>query len=475
MRVFDTSDEDWILVGLDGDYGFVPANYIEMASSVDQDKLEPSPLPPTLPTRPSAAAEAEEPPSSPHRQSSIASETSGAAATPASALAGVLQGRSRPDTAVPPPIQPVSPRQQYLSGESDEEQSPALPARPRSQSTLSDDHSARSPPIRATHRPEYEDEGSNRSSRIAPGGFHLYNINEMVSVMGKKKKMPTTLGVNLKTGVILIAPERAQDGPSQEWSADRMTHYSREGKHVFLELVRPSKSVDFHAGAKDTAEEIVGALGELSGAIRAEGLREVIMAGGGQVVQKKGSVLYDFMAQGDDEVTVAVGDEVIVVDDTKSDEWWQVRRLKNGKEGVVPSSYIEVTETIAPPTPTSGVNVGKSHVAQNRLEEERLTREAVRKDQRAAEVGPGMRLPERHSSLSARDSGNHSGLQRSKRENGRAEGSRGKSSESPRKKEHANSASRTLILNLLQSRIHRRSGPGRIGPSLSVSKRNSSA
>jgi hypothetical protein len=47
----------------------------------------------------------------------------------------------------------------------------------------------------------------------SPGGFHMYNINEMVSVMGKRKKMPTTLGINNATGVILIAPEKARDGP----------------------------------------------------------------------------------------------------------------------------------------------------------------------------------------------------------------------------------------------------------------------
>lgn len=259
----------------------------------------------------------------------------------------------------------------------------------------------------------------------------MYNINEMVSVMGKKKKMPTTLGVNLKTGVILIAPEKAQDGPTQEWTAEKMTHYSREGKHVFLELVRPSKSIDFHAGAKDTAAEIVSALGELSGAVKAEGLREVIAAGTGKGTRKRGQMLYDFMAQGEDEVTVGAGDEVMILDDTKSEEWWQVRRLKTGKEGVVPSSYVEILETINITTPsTSGINAGKSNVAQNREEEARLTRAAVKKDQKVAEVGPGMRLPERHSSLSTRDSGNQPAQQRSRRENGRGEMDQPKSSKS---------------------------------------------
>jgi len=164
--------------------------------------------------------------------------------------------------------------------------------------------------------------------------------------------------------------------------------------------VRPSKSIDFHAGAKDTAKEIVAALGEIAGASRAEGLREVIAAGTG-TGQKNGTMLYEFMAQGDDEVTVAAGDDVIVLDDTKSEEWWMVRRLKNGKEGVVPSSYVEITGVSSAPSASSytGVNAGKSVVEQNRLEEERMAREAAdrqaqrrrEESSRAQEVQPPTR------------------------------------------------------------------------------------
>ncbi|KAG7100541.1 Actin cytoskeleton-regulatory complex protein sla1 like [Verticillium longisporum] len=296
LSVYDASDEDWILVGLGDEYGFAPANYLEMQDGVTDAAAVPPPGPPSLPTR-----------------------------------------TSDTNTAEPPA--------QYL----------------------------------------------------ASGGFHMYNINEMVSVMGKRKKMPTVLGINLATGTILIAPERTQDGPTQEWTAEKMVHYSRETKHVFLELVKPSKSVDFHAGAKDTAEEIVSALGELAGAVRAQGLREEIFADAGKT-QKKGHVLYDFVAQGDDEVSVSVGDEVIILDDAKSDEWWQVRRLKNGREGVVPSSYIEATGITSPATRASNPNAGLSTVEQNRLEEIRLTKEAMKAAQ--------------HDTQS----------QRSKRETGRGEG-----------------------------------------------------
>lgn len=430
--MYDTSDPDWILTGLDGEYGFVPSNYIEVGGSEEAPAPSLPPAPPALPSRPQAAPAPEPEPetASPDLPSSAAPAIAG----PAAALAGVMHARAASQQSAAPPKPPRASVTFSEPPESDDEpvRSPALPARPRAPASPSPTYDHPASPVNMHF---HQDPNRRQDVERTPGGFHLYNINEMISIMGKKKKMPTTLGINLLTGVILVAPEHASDGPSQEWTADRMTHYSREGKHVFMELVRPSKSVDFHAGAKDTAEEIVSALGELAGAVRAEGLREVIMAGtqgssgGGQ---KKGQVLYDFMAQGDDEVTVAVGDEVIILDNTKSEEWWQVRRLKNGKEGVVPSSYIEITGTISPSS--GGINSAKSLVEQNRLDEIRLTKEAIKASKEPQQVGPGMPLPKRGSSLMARENGSNSGQQRSRRENGRSDGSsqqRSKPSECP--------------------------------------------
>jgi len=265
---------------------------------------------------------------------------------------------------------------------------------------------------------DYDDDRTPQS----PRGFHLYNIHEMIEHMGKNKKMPVVLGLNVAKGLIMISPEKSKDGPQKEWTAEKLTHYSIEGKHVFMELVRPSKSIDFHAGAKDTAHEIVSALGELAGAARAEGLREVL-AVVSPGVQKMGKMLYDFMAQGEDEVTVALDDEVIVLDDKASDEWWNVRRLRNGKEGVVPSSYVEITGA-APQSSGSGgggANAGRSLVEQNRLEEQRLAKEAsrsrMRDEERAlAEVGPGLQLPDRQSSLMQGDNDTRRSSQRGKRD-----------------------------------------------------------
>ena len=418
LQVYDnTSDPEWTLVGLDGEYGFAPANYIEITGKAEQ-KSPPAALSPQLPERESEPQQ----PSSP---------VTGARTGPAAAIAGIMHQKS-PSTDSTPANVSLPPRRQQFTPEDSEEDIPApsLPQRPPSQQlsppptqyasprTPDSPGVAASPPHNRAVSQTYDED----RPQVNSGGFHLYNVSEVVSAMGKNKKLPTTLGLNLATGVIMIAPEKSRDGPQQEWTAEKLTHYSIEGKHVFMELVRPSKSIDFHAGAKDTAHEITAALGEIAGASRGEGLREVYAAASGGGGQKKGKMLYDFMAQGDDEVTIAAEDEVIVIDDTKSEEWWMVKRLKNGKEGVVPSSYVEITGILPPPRSSSGLNAAKSKVEQNRQEEERLAREAAKSSKgqsageaRGSEVGPGLKLPERGSSIARGDYSNRTS-QRSKKD-----------------------------------------------------------
>ncbi|EME87475.1 uncharacterized protein MYCFIDRAFT_123895 [Pseudocercospora fijiensis CIRAD86] len=407
LHVYDTSDPDWTLVGSRGQYGFAPAIYLERISSTAAAASAPAarqlaPPPPSLPSRPPedhGPIPGEEDYPAPGSQSAYSPEP--AASNPAAQIAGLIAQRTggaaasnSADRAIASP--PLPTRPQYTPEESDDEPAPSLPRRPPSQHGPASPSSVQ-PRYASPRSPEPPDDALR-----SPGGFHLYNVHEMISHMGKNKKMPTTLGINLAKGIIMISPEKSKDGPSKEWTAEKLAHYSIEGKHVFVELVRPSKSIDFHAGAKDTAQEIVSALGELAGAVRQEGLREVLAAsaGSGAGGMKKGQMLYEFMAQGDDEVTVAAGDEVIILDDSKSEEWWMVRRMKNGKEGVVPSSYVEITGTIPHGSESiTGLDAARSTVEQNRLEEQRLAKEAARDRKRDGEVGPGVALPERHSSL----------------------------------------------------------------------------
>jgi actin cytoskeleton-regulatory complex protein SLA1 len=443
LDVYDTSDQDWTLVGFNGEYGYAPAIYIEL-----EEAPPPMPSRPQISHRPPSPDSEEEPALPPRRPTAEAISPEAAEPSLAEKLAGIIQPKASSLKASSsraaqssPPVVALPPRKQvqFTPEESDEEvPAPRLPRRPPTEQYPSSNSSSSSRPTKHVSirepepEPEQEEPGSagivasmphNRvvsavydeeSSHHSPGGFHLYNIYEIVEVMGKNRKAPITLGINLAKGVISISSETSRD---KEWTADKLTHYSMEGKHVFMELVRPSKSIDFHAGAKDTAAEIMSALGELAGAARAEGLKEVFRASGAS--QKVGKIMYDFAPVDDNDVQVSAGDEVIVLDDSK-DEWWLVRRKENGVEGTVPSNYVEIIGTVTNATSSSrGTSSKKTFVQQNRLEEERLTREAsnpTRKESRAGEVGPGLQLPERGSSLS-QDSDRRRSSQKAQQDN----------------------------------------------------------
>lgn len=456
LDVYDTTDPDWTLVGVENDYGFAPANYIEIAKGGHAPSAPalPSPALPSRPPMPPAADsfdDDDQPPTpdSPQRPS------------PAEALAGIIQKKSQqaaPRSTISPPPNVSAParrRVQFTPEESDEEApAPRLPQRPPSESfsppptrtthARSPSPPARSPNLRDSTFDAYDPPSREEqpATPVSGSGYHLYNIYEYITQPGKNKKMPMTLGINIPKGMIMIAPEKSRDGPQQEWTADKMEYYSQEGKHIFVELKQPSKSVDFHCGAKDTASEIMLALGELAGAAKGAGLREVLAAGSGSSnVQKKGVMLFDFMAQGDDEVTVGLGDQILVLDDSASDEWWKVRRLKNGKEGVVPANYVEITETVPIHAPAaaiarSGTNAGRSIVEQNRREEEELARQAARRkkpesEARNDQVGPGLHLPSRNSSLMQTNVDHRRTSQRSSKRESSSKDSSSKSSSKP--------------------------------------------
>lgn len=57
--------------------------------------------------------------------------------------------------------------------------------------------------------------------------------------------------------------------------------------------------------------------------------------------EEQALALYDFTADGEDELSVMEGERLVVLE-KDGDEWWKCRNVK-GKEGVVPASYLEVS------------------------------------------------------------------------------------------------------------------------------------
>lgn len=64
-----------------------------------------------------------------------------------------------------------------------------------------------------------------------------------------------------------------------------------------------------------------------------------------QVEGEEAIALYDFVADGDDELAVKEGERLFILDKITSDEWWKCRNI-HGEEGVVPASYIEVAVSV---------------------------------------------------------------------------------------------------------------------------------
>jgi hypothetical protein len=60
----------------------------------------------------------------------------------------------------------------------------------------------------------------------------------------------------------------------------------------------------------------------------------------GTSAEDTADALYDFDADGDDELSVKEGEHLIILE-RDGDEWWKCRNL-HGAEGVVPASYLEV-------------------------------------------------------------------------------------------------------------------------------------
>ncbi|KAF8248721.1 hypothetical protein K440DRAFT_660712 [Wilcoxina mikolae CBS 423.85] len=351
VDVYDSSDSDWSLVGLNGRYGYAPSNYIQKVEESEGavvatagpaesvliaaaakkhvaflEKQEsstiksPSPIRRTPPPSELLAVSSYIPECSKLEVSHLSHNAASLPLADAASLSKThsstfngeqIRDHERPTTN----CDNKSPKSSQFI-DSDDSDGPGLPLRRLGE-----------PPYRVGR------DSGGASSQSIPPRFRTYAVLEVDA----KKKRAATLGLGPYR--IILLPDKSTR-PREEWSIDNMTGYNHEGKHVFLDVKHPIRSLDLHAGSTHAAEEIVSVLGELRGIRKAAGLDEVIAAANEGKKNDIGTVLYDFPAQGEDEVSVTAGDEVIILDDSNC-EWWLVRRQVNGAEGVLPSSYVE--------------------------------------------------------------------------------------------------------------------------------------
>lgn len=321
------NDPDWLLAG-DGllqNFGFIPSNYIQLASKnggapppVEKDHyISPQAFVPP-PVHPSKKSDPAPPVVTPLALSVDYNATSASSAPP--------EDDSEED-APPMPSRP-----------------PTTPQRTKSQSSVGS-------------KGYLADDGlSLHDASPASGGTkHGYDgnfFNWYIDEIEGHRKRPVVLSVG--QSLIILKPNtesrkrfRTASAIDNQWRIRDLKSYSTEKKHLFLELRNPLVSLELHAGSKDVADAILSVISEMKGADSGRGLDEVARASQADrkpVERKRARLLYDFVAQGDDELGGKEGHQVYVVDDTKSEAWWLCEDPKSGKRGVIPSSYIELLD-----------------------------------------------------------------------------------------------------------------------------------
>lgn len=97
-----------------------------------------------------------------------------------------------------------------------------------------------------------------------------------------------------------------------------------------------------------------------------------------------GVAMYDFEAQGDDELTVTENEHLIILE-RENDDWWKVRN-DAGQEGVVPASYVEASDSAAGAAVTSSAALAAQQEEEERLRQEEEEAAAVAEAERQREA-----------------------------------------------------------------------------------------
>lgn len=217
------------------------------------------------------------------------------------------------------------------------------------------------------------------------------------SVDKKKKKRKGTLGIG--NGSVFFASDEDKN-PVLQLAISAMTNYNIDKKHVTMDFGEPRPtSFDFHCGGKEQAEEVYEKIKDSKAIEEQQALTRqstTSISASKTALPKEiraskptAVALYEFNAQGEDELSVQEGQVVTILDDSDA-EWWQCSF--EGVQGVVPAQYLEI---VAPGQASEQDHlVGSSmsaadHTPGQELDEDALTREklkAERERKRRAET-----------------------------------------------------------------------------------------
>ncbi|GMM56489.1 cytoskeletal protein-binding protein [Maudiozyma humilis] len=340
--LYDDKDPDWLLVkSKTGECGFIPGNYVEDAGAAAAAPVAAAAAP-VASAAPVAAAGSFMPPPQrndrdQYQEPENNADDAGMDAPAASNGRDDYDNYSREEEPPKQPERPGDARDKARNRVSYYDTDDRERDRDRDNNYDNDRYDDR-----YDDRPRSNDGGGNRSRRNTRGGYdddydrgnynieyHSWNVQEVDG--RKKRKAKLVVGSN-KINFI------SETGAQEEWTIDKLVSYDNEKKHMFLEFVDPYKNIELHTGNNETSKEIMDILGQIKGASRDRGLKEVEAA---SQTKRKAKIMYDFIGESSDELTVREGDMVYIINDKKSKEWWMCEMVDTGRRGVVPSQFVE--------------------------------------------------------------------------------------------------------------------------------------
>lgn len=208
-----------------------------------------------------------------------------------------------------------------------------------------------------------------------------WSVHEYDAEKKKKKKSKGNLLVG--NGMLCYGSETDKASPVRQFSINDIKHHAQDGKNVHIEVADTANTIlDFQTSSKSEAKAIAAKIDSSKSVASAteataphhvpattppapsldnhydedeesenefdhpavpEPDEEPAAPIKPACEERWAIVLYDFNAEGPEELTVKENEQVLVTDYVSSDEWWNIEH-QDGRKGIVPASYVQFQE-----------------------------------------------------------------------------------------------------------------------------------
>ncbi|KAI9498459.1 hypothetical protein BDB00DRAFT_449648 [Zychaea mexicana] len=215
---------------------------------------------------------------------------------------------------------------------------------------------------------------------------HEYDVD-------KKKKKKSKGNLLIGNGMLCYGSETDKASPVRQFAISDVGNSAHDGKNIHIEISDATRStLDFQASSKSEAKAIISKIDEskslaISSANAAPAAAHQTPAPAPAPVaapvvhepepkaepaepacEPRWSIaLYDFTAEGPEEISIKENDQVLAVDYVSSEDWWTVE-YQDGRSGIVPATYVQFQEDYE-------AEMEQNNAMQRQQEEEQVERQ----------------------------------------------------------------------------------------------------